>query len=126
MKYYSESNLPLPEFRNISEGFMVTVFIEEPKNVTDKVTDNQNEGYDDTKDDTKEVTKEVRLKNILLLIRKQRGITIPEIARKCNVSIETIKRDLIILKKRMLIERIGGRKIGEWKILEKPSDFEKN
>src|SRR5690606_8932962 len=41
VKYFSESDLQSPEFRNISEGFKVTVFIAEQIKVTDKVTDNQ-------------------------------------------------------------------------------------
>ena len=32
--------MPFPEFRNISDGFMVTVYSKIPEKVTDKVTDN--------------------------------------------------------------------------------------
>jgi ATP-dependent DNA helicase RecG len=48
VEYFAEAKLPHPKFRNISDGFMVTVFALKETNVTnvtdkvtDKVTDNQ-------------------------------------------------------------------------------------
>jgi ATP-dependent DNA helicase RecG len=41
IEHFEEANLPQPQFRNISEGFMVTIFSEEFTNkVPDKVPDN--------------------------------------------------------------------------------------
>ena len=118
MKYFSESNLPLPEFRNISEGFMVTVFVAEKRMVTDKVADNQREGHDVTKD----VTKEIRLKNILILIKEKHDITISELSKNCGVSMRTINRDIAILQSRKLLKRIGDKRNGYWEIQVKQTD----
>ena len=130
MKYFSESNLPLPEFRNISEGFMVTVFVAAKGNVTNKVTDklahNQKIKSDVTKNVTKDVPKdvpkEIRLKNIVLFIREKPEITMNELSQKCNVTLKTIKRDIEILKSKNLLKRIGGKKLGFWQIQDEQSN----
>jgi ATP-dependent DNA helicase RecG len=130
MKYFSESNLPLPEFRNISEGFMVTVFVAVKRKDTDKFTHNQKEKSDVTKDVTKDVPKdvtkdvpkEIRLKNIVLFITEKPGITMNEMSQKCNVTIKTIKRDIELLKSRKLLKRIGDKRNGYWEIQAKQTD----
>jgi len=37
-------------------------------------------------------------------------------AEKCHVSLETIKRDISIMQKANIIERLGSKKTGHWHI----------
>ncbi len=60
-----------------------------------------------------------RLKEMLVLIRLNKRISIDELSNKCNVGRETIKRDLNKLKSLNLIKRIGPAKGGHWKVTEK-------
>lgn len=55
-------------------------------------------------------------KEILSLIKKNKYITIPELAEKCGKSEPTIHRHLDYLVKIKKIERIGSRKTGYWDI----------
>ena len=71
----------------------------------------------DTKDDTKQLTDRQQI--ILDLIRKDDTITISQMIQKIQVSEITIKRELSILKKMGVLERIGGRKEGKWLITKR-------
>ena len=75
---------------------------------------NASMGANDTKDDTKQLTD--RQQFILDLIRKDYTITISQMIQKIQVSEITIKRELSILKKAGIIQRVGGRKEGKWLI----------
>jgi len=55
-----------------------------------------------------------RLEYIVKLIKKDRSVTIEQMAKKCNVSSKTIKRDITKLKKAGRLERIGSLKTGHW------------
>lgn len=68
-----------------------------------------------TKDDTKQLTDRQQI--ILDLIREDETITISQMIQKIQVSEITIKRELSILKKMGVLERIGGRKEGKWLII---------
>ena len=68
----------------------------------------------DTKDDTKQLTDRQQI--ILDLIREDDTTTISQMIQKIQVSEITIKRELSILKKMGILERIGGRKEGKWLI----------
>jgi len=103
--YFKAENLPVPEFRNISDGFMVTTYGKEedvPKDVP--------------KDVLKDVLKDDRRKHLLSLIAENKWITMSELAKKCNVNIKTIKRDIDLLKSENRLLRVGGRKSGYWEI----------
>ncbi|MFO8022331.1 MAG: ATP-binding protein, partial [Perlabentimonas sp.] len=43
IRYFKDEGLPLPHFKNISEGFLVTVFTNEKTDVTENVTENVTE-----------------------------------------------------------------------------------
>jgi predicted HTH transcriptional regulator len=88
----------LPHFKNISEGFLVTVFTNEKTNVPVNVPED-------------------RLVKILNLIKQDNSITIPKIANKLDVSSKTIKRDIQKLKNEGIIKRIGPDKGGKWSVL---------
>ena len=98
--YFKTENLPKPEFRNISDGFMVTIFGNEKDDVT------------------KDVTKEDRAGVIIELIGSKPGITIDEIAELLNLTRRTVSRELKQLKIQKRINRNGGRKSGFWQIVQ--------
>jgi len=58
-----------------------------------------------------------RQKIILNLIKNNKFATREQLATECNISIETIKRDIRKLRQLKLIKRIGSDKTGYWKIL---------
>ena len=59
-----------------------------------------------------------RLDKILNLIKKDKNITILELADKLEVSDKTIKRDIAKLKSENKIVRVGSLKSGYWEILD--------
>ncbi|MBC8488170.1 MAG: DeoR family transcriptional regulator [Bacteroidetes bacterium] len=108
--YFVIENLPVPKFRNLSDGFMVTVFSEKSKNDTDYDTD-----YDtnyDTDYDT-----DYRLQNIISAIKEDNRITVIKLAKINGVSKSTILRDLGKLKESGILERVGSEKSGYWKVI---------
>ena len=76
---------------------------------------------DVTKDVTKDATLELteRQKVILLVIKENPLVTIPEMSLKMNVVTRTIKRDLEVLKSKGFLKREGSRKEGHWEIVDK-------
>ncbi len=90
-----------PKFDEIQEGFRVVLFKEK-----------LNVGKDVGKD-----LNEIK-KSILNLIKNNNTITIPEIAEKLSKTTRTIERNINFLKQRNIIERVGGRKMGYWKVLQ--------
>ncbi len=100
IKAFKVYNLKMPIFENFQSGFRITVFAEK----TNVVANDPVNG---------------RLKLILVLIKENRHITRDELAIKCNISIETIKRDIRKLRKQEIIKRIGSDKTGYWEIIIK-------
>jgi ATP-dependent DNA helicase RecG len=99
VEFFKEAKLPHPEFRNISEGFMVTVFVNKKKdNVVDNVVDK-------------------RLEFIIEIILKNNQLSAVQIAKKLDVSSRTVQRDLDKLKQEGKLKRIGSEKSGYWKII---------
>ncbi len=87
----------MPEFKNISDGFQVTVFDSDQnvgKDVGKDVTDLQRKIQDYMKNDP--------------------FITIPELAKLMNVTNRTVERNIAILKEKGIIRRYGRRKDGKW------------
>jgi ATP-dependent DNA helicase RecG len=104
--YFDEAKLPRPEFRNISEGFMVTIF------TGDKVKDTDHDTDHDTGHDT-DHRKDIIIKEIA----KNNKISVVKLAQLCNVSKSTILRNLNRLKKSGLLNRVGTEKNGHWEIV---------
>jgi ATP-dependent DNA helicase RecG len=100
INHFKEANLPLPEFRLQSGGFLVTVFIPEIEsetgNVVEKVTENQ--------------------KKILENITANPSITSSELSVIVGITPEKIRVNLSKLKKLGVISRIGADKGGYWKV----------
>ncbi len=78
----------------------------DPVNDTNDIVNNTNDPVND------------RLKKILNCIKENKNITRTEIANRCGVSLETIKRDIQNLKTQNKIKRIGADKGGHWQIIE--------
>ncbi len=95
---FKKENLPIPEFENISGGFMVTVFAKSNKDTLNDTLNN-------------------RHKILLKMIKDNKYVKQEEMAEKCTISIETIKRDIKKMQKNKLIQRIGSKKSGYWKII---------
>jgi len=55
---------------------------------------------------------------IVEIMKKDKNITRESLAAKCNVSVETIKRDVRTLKQLGRIKRIGADKTGYWHVIE--------
>ena len=99
--YFIADNLPSPKFKNISDGFLVTVYsgkyFSSSENVTENVTEN-------------------RINILIKLITDNPKITTTELSEKLNVTRMTIHRDLDDLKAIERIKRIGPDKGGYWEI----------
>ncbi len=70
---------------------------------------------------TNDVRKEVRKENamnarVLELISAQWDISMSEMADRLGVSYKTVQRAMSELKKAGIVERVGGRRNGYWKI----------
>lgn len=88
---FKNANLPAPEFRNISEGFMVTVFS------GDKLGDNQ--------------------KKILHLIEEDPYISLSQLSKSIGISQTAIEKNIKRLKESGLLRRIGSAKGGYWEVM---------
>ena len=80
-----------------------------PKDVTKDVT----------KDVIKDVTKEKRLEEVLNLVLKNKFVSTKDMAKLLDVTMRTIMRDIETLRDKGKLKRIGGRKDGYWKIIDK-------
>ncbi len=96
----------------------LVLYIETKKDINHVKEDTynfSNDPKDDPKDDPKEVSERQAI--ILRLIKDNYLITIQEMTQKMNVSEKTIKRELSALQEKGILIRKGGRKNGEWEIL---------
>jgi ATP-dependent DNA helicase RecG len=106
--YFKQEGLPVPDFRNISEGFQVTVY---GKEYSEKSIDNKPVI---ALNGTPVITD--RERKILELIQNDNFIKREKIAELLNISINTVKTFILGLKKKGLLERIGNNKTGHWTI----------
>lgn len=103
---FEKQNLPHPAFENFMGGTLVTI----PRNPNDQdnVTNNV------TNNVTKELTD--RQKLIIDFIKDDVTINVTNLSQKTKVAMRTVMRDIEVLKKLGIIERIGTRKTGYWKV----------
>ncbi len=102
IEYFKQANLPPPEFRNISEGFMVTAFADQSatkvgEKVGEKLTANQ--------------------KTIVSHMQNNPYITAKELSEKVGISVRKIETNIKKLKDFDYIKRIGPAKAGHWEII---------
>jgi ATP-dependent DNA helicase RecG len=146
INYFKEENLPLPEFKNISDGFQVTVFAAEVKdsaeNATEKNTGKAQKNYrkgikklkkdQDSatenatengaqmpqKDHNNAIDKAIRNQQLILYnILKNPHITSDELSVIVGIRADSIRRNIVKLKANGFIERVGTDKDGYWKVL---------
>ena len=110
--FFVADNLPVPEFRNISDGFMVTVFSKNVEEVAHKVGD-------DVVGNVVGNVVDDRLNKILSLISDNNQISALQIAKLLNVTSRTIQRDIEKLKELNKLKRSGLAKGGQWEIITK-------
>ncbi|MFW5832285.1 MAG: ATP-binding protein [Prolixibacteraceae bacterium] len=100
IEYFKDANMPQPEFRNISDGFMVTAFVaESTTKVGEKLTANQ--------------------KTIVSHMQNNPYITAKELSKKVGISVRKIETNIKKLKDLDYIKRIGPPKGGQWEIINK-------
>lgn len=104
-KAFLQNNLPVPVFEEKFDGTSVVL--------------SRNNGFNKVQNGTKVGTKELTDRQLVIvkLLYQNGTINIPDLARKTNVTERTIKRDISILQKNGLIERINGNKGGYWKVV---------
>jgi len=104
-----DAGLPLPKFN--TEGIF-TIILQRPPKVavkTDKLGDKLGvEENSNIKDNTKE--------KILAILSKNNTFTIPEIAKRLNLSEKGVEYHISKMKKEGILTRIGSRKSGYWQI----------
>jgi len=119
--YCKAENLPVPEFRNISDGFMVTIFGKEKEEVIKDVIKVDIENFTDRVTDrvTDKVTVRVTAnqKKIIDHLKENKRITTAELAQKIGISQRKIKENIRKLKGMGLLSRIGSEKSGYWEVM---------
>jgi len=73
----------------------------------------------ETTQKTREKTRGKTREKIIQLMKENRGITIIELSDKIGISEKGVEWQIDKLKKEGVIQRIGGRKGGYWKVVEK-------
>ncbi len=104
IEYFKDANMPQPEFRNISDGFMVTAFAAESttkvgEKVGEKLTANQ--------------------KTIVSLMQTNPYIIAKALSEKVGISVRKIETNIKKLKGLDYIKRIGPAKGRHWEIINK-------
>ena len=106
LNYFKEDDLPVPEFRNISDGFMVTIFGKKIESVVEKVVEKVVENITDNQ------------KLIIEAIKKNQFISAREIASQVGISQRKIQENISKLKEMGILKRIGPAKGGRWEVNE--------
>ena len=112
VNYFKSEGLPVPEFRNISDGFQVTVFARKQLVSTEKV--GVKVGVKVGEKVGEKITENQQM--ILFHIDENQHINALELASIIGISKRKIEENLSKLKAKGLIERIGPDKGGYWKV----------
>lgn len=111
LNYFKQEGLPMPDFRNISEGFMVTVFDnEEQAKVVDRVVEKVVDRVVDS------LTEHQR--NIISSILANPKISAREISEIIGLSHRKTQENIKKLKDKGKLKRIGFAKGGYWELME--------
>ena len=107
VEYFKEAKLPKPEFQNISEGFMVTIFTNEHKEkVVEKVAGKVVEKVVENRSDNQQ--------KIIDCIKINPYSSAKEIAGKIEISHRKTQENIKKLKNAGILKRIGPAKGGHW------------
>ena len=102
IQYFKQANLPQPEFKNISDGFMVTVYTDNtPEKVGEKVGEKLT----------------LNQQTIINQMQNNSYVTAKILAEILGISVRKIETNIRKLKNRGLIKRIGSPKGGHWEIM---------
>ena len=115
-------NLPKPEFFITPQTFTIYFHVRNNNTDTENENSEMNFGKDFRKDFRKDFSKDFGLnetqKQIIVLIEENKHITKRAISQTLNLTERNIEYAFKVLKDKCLIERIGTRKIGYWKIIK--------
>ena len=103
-----------PQFSEISNGFMATLYKEERQSQNANIIKELAE-YGNVPVNIPAVLNTLEM-NILDEIRQNNTIVLSDIAVKLGVNIKTIKRHVLKLKQKGLLQRIGPDKGGYWNV----------
>lgn len=81
------------------------------KFTTLKVRNMHSKVSNDTLDD---VLDDKIIKQIIIEIKKNPNVKQKDLAQELNISIATVKRTIKILAEKGYVERIGGKRFGQW------------
>jgi len=98
INYFKNDQLPSPEFQNISDGFMVTVFSGSSSKLGDKLGDNQLQ--------------------IIESIKMNPYISLSQLSTIVGISQTAIENNISKLKDLGFIKRIGPAKGGHWEVIK--------
>jgi len=112
-KICKEYGIKEPDFKEISNGFMVTLFKETVKD-TDKDTNK------DTDKDTDKDTEKISIiqNKIIKEIKENSKISISELSSLIGINIRNTKKNILKLKESGRLVRYGANKGGYWKVNE--------
>ena len=112
-KICKEYGIKEPELKEISYGFMVTLFKD---NVNDTVKDTDKDTDKDTNKDTDKIN--LIQNEILKEIKKNSKISISELSSLIGINIRNTKKNILKLKKSGQLIRYGANKGGHWKVVD--------
>jgi ATP-dependent DNA helicase RecG len=104
---FINQGLKSPEFKEIGDGFMITVF----KNAAQKTTQKSTQ-----KSTQKNLPISILSRKIIETIIKNKHTTQNEIAKELSISINTVKEYVKKLKMKEIIKHTGSDRAGYWEI----------
>jgi ATP-dependent DNA helicase RecG len=97
LEYFADAGLPAPEFKNISDGFMVTIYSGDK--LGDKLGDKQ--------------------LMILKYIDNNPYISLSQLSRAIKISQTAVENNIKKLKQKGILKRVGPAKGGHWEVIDK-------
>ena len=117
---FKEYGLAAPEFAEVGNHFLVTVYKKRISGLIQGVpAESEGETREKTKEKTREKTKEIIADKILAAIKANPGIKTRELMDICGLSDSGIEWNLRKLKAVGRLRRIGPDKGGHWEVLPK-------
>ena len=134
IQLFKDANLPPPVFKNISEGFQVTIYSENYKKNIENFTDNnlkntniiEKSEINFTEIFTESNTENFTVKKVYSLnssqklvldkIIKNPNLTSEEISKLVDLTPDTVRKNISYLKAFGIIKRIGSDRKGYWKL----------
>ncbi|MDR1226003.1 MAG: hypothetical protein LBK47_03790 [Prevotellaceae bacterium] len=111
---FEKYGCPKPVFENFQHGFKVTAYPVQGKKAKKAAKSSSKLGENSAENDTERLTKYQKL--IIDSMRNNASITSRELALIVGIGAVNIRVNILKLKKRGLIERIGSDRSGYWKI----------